>query len=68
MRPRGPFDQALQNRQHKGRCLACSGLGKAHDVVSLENRRDGLALDGGWGVIAERLDAGRDLRMEIERM
>jgi hypothetical protein len=25
-----------------------------------------LALDGGWGVIAERLDAGLDLRMKIE--
>ena len=59
-------DQTLQDRQHKGRCLACSGLGQAHDVVSLEDRRDGLALDGGWCVIAERLDAGLDLRMEIE--
>ena len=62
------FYQALQNRQHKSCCFARSGLGKAHDVVSMEDRRDGLPLDGGWIVIAERLDAGRDLRMEIERM
>ena len=60
------FDQTLQDRQHKRSCLARAGLGQTHDVVSLEDRRDGLALDGGWCVIAERLDAGRDLRMQIE--
>jgi hypothetical protein len=60
------FDQTLQDRQNEGGCFASSGLRKAHDVVSLKARRDGLALDGGWGIIAERLDAGRDLRMEIE--
>ena len=48
------FDQTLQNRQHEGGRLAGSGLGQAHDVVSLKDRRDGLALDGGWRVIAER--------------
>jgi hypothetical protein len=63
----GPFDQALQDRQHEGGGFAGSGLGNAHDVLSLENRRDGPDLDGGWRGIAERLDAGRDLRMEMER-
>ena len=60
------FDQTLQDRQNEGGCFARSGLGQAHDVVSLEDRRDGLALDGGWCVIAERPDSGLDLWMEIE--
>ncbi len=63
-----PFYQALENRQHKGRCFACSRLGKAHDVVPLHDRRDGLVLDGRRRVIAERCDAGCYLWMEIERI
>ena len=61
------FHQALQDRQHEGRCFARSGLGKAHDVFSLEDRRDSLTLDRGWCGIAERLDARDDLWIEIER-
>ena len=60
------IEQALEYRKHEGRCLARSGLCKAHDVFSLEDRRDSLTLDRGWCGIAERLDAGHDLRVEIE--
>ena len=61
-----PGQQPLQDGQHKSRGLAGPGLGKAHHVMGLKDRRNRLNLDGGWRLVAERLDAGHDLRMELE--
>ena len=59
-------DQALQDRQDEGRGLAGAGLGQAHDVVSLEGRRDGLLLDGRGLEITDGLDPGRDIGVKIK--
>ncbi len=39
--------KVLQHRQREGRGLAAAGLGDADDVAALQQRRDGLDLDGG---------------------
>jgi len=55
-----PGEQAVQNRQRKGRGLARARLGQAHDIPAIHDRGYGFTLDGGGFGIAERLDAGGD--------
>ena len=47
----------MQRWQHKSCCLACSCLGQAQHVLSLEDRRDGPALNWSGDGITERIDA-----------
>jgi hypothetical protein len=61
-----PLYQAMEDRQHKGRCLSCSGLGKAHDIASLKHGRNSLHLDRRWCHIACSGDTSRDLCVKIE--
>jgi hypothetical protein len=56
----------LEDGQHERRCFAGPCLGKAHNVFAGKDRRDGLLLDGGRDLIAERPNTGLDLRMKIE--
>ncbi len=60
--------QPLQDRQHEDRCLARAGLGKAHDVLSLEDRRDRLFLDRCWRYKASCLYPGSDVGVKIKRL
>ena len=59
-RPRlgtGVFIHQMRNqRQAKGQRLACAGLGKAQDVMTIQRQRNRLILNGGWGVKARRLE------------
>ncbi len=48
----GIAGQALDDRQGKGSGLAGAGLGDAQQVAALEERRDGLGLDGSRRFIA----------------
>ena len=45
------FCQALEDRQCERRRFAGPGLGAAHQIPSLQHRRDGLFLNGGRGGI-----------------
>jgi len=62
------FDKTVQDRKHEGSGLACSCLGQTQHVLSLENRRDGPALNWSGCGITKRLDAGHNLRVEIKRI
>jgi hypothetical protein len=63
----GPREETLQDRQHEGRRLARPRLGQTHDVFACHDRRDRLDLDRGRIGVAERLDAGGNLRVKLER-
>ena len=41
--------EALEDGEDEGRGLAGPGLGRAHEVATLEDERDRLDLDGRWG-------------------
>jgi hypothetical protein len=43
--PAFPLHQAFQDRKNEGRCFSGTGLCQAHDVASLQYRRDRLYLD-----------------------
>jgi hypothetical protein len=64
----GAREQALQYGQHKSCGFASPSLGKTHDVLTFKNRRDRLDLNRGRGYIAERPEAGRYLRVKLERI
>ncbi len=53
--------KALDHRTSKRVGFACAGLGKAHDVLSLEDRRDRLLLDRCWSEKARCLYPGSDV-------
>ena len=58
--------QQLQQGQREASGLAGAGLCPTHDVVTSQNDRDGLALDGrGFGVAGVR-DSLQDFRNESE--
>ena len=63
----GSRKETLQDRQHEGRRLARSRLGQAHDVFACQDRGDRLDLNRGRIRVAERRDAGGNLRVKLER-
>ncbi len=56
----------MENRQHKGGCLAGAGLGGADQVMSVQSGRDGLYLNGRWRAIASVFDTRLQARIQIE--
>ncbi len=66
-RPRSPRHgrNTLQGRQHEGRRLAGAGLRRADDVAALEQRRNGLALDGRRRFIAAGGERAQQVRREL---
>ncbi|KAF5049970.1 hypothetical protein DSECCO2_434260 [anaerobic digester metagenome] len=59
------LDHALQQRQGEGRRLAGAGLGQAEDILAVEDRGDGLNLNGSGGNVAAVTDAG--VQTPVER-
>ena len=57
---------ALQDGQDESGRLAGTGLRRAHHVVSCEDARDGLFLDGSRRVVAHGGDAGEQVAGEAE--
>ena len=53
-----------KKRKNKGCCLTCAGLGDAHQVVPLENNRNGCGLNGGRFGISSVFDRLIDLSCE----
>ncbi len=62
----GIFRQAVQQGQGEGGRLAGAGLGDAQQVAPREQRRDGLALDGGGGGVAIVGDGAKDGLGQLE--
>ena len=56
----------LQGRQEKGEGLARTGLGLGQDIAALEQRRDGLGLDGRRFVDALLMEEFTNLRRNAE--
>ena len=65
--PRGPGSRRSRIGSTKAAVLPVPVWARPMTSLPCEDRRDRLNLDGGRGVVAERLDAGRDLRMKLER-
>jgi hypothetical protein len=56
----------MQYRQYESGCLTGAGLGQSDKVVALHDFRDGLGLNGGWGVIPCGGDACRDVGVKTK--
>ena len=54
------FQNAMQDRQRKGRSLAGAGLGDADDVAAGDGEGDGLSLDGRGRVVIFFLECTRN--------
>ncbi len=75
--PRGGEDQcpdpaartsheAVEKRQHKGRCLSGACLGQSQDIAPVHDVRNGLFLDGSWRGVSLLDDCSSDVRVKIE--
>ncbi len=58
--------QQLQHGQGETGCLACACLGSAEDILTSQNSRNGLLLDGGWLFVTQLLDGPQDVRGETQ--
>ena len=58
--------QLVQHGQGKRGGFACAGLGASQQVLSSQNGRNGLGLDGGRGVIAELAHSLHEGRSQIQ--
>jgi hypothetical protein len=56
----------MQDRQHKGCGLTCSGLGRAHEIFPIQDDRYGLLLDGSGFLEATGLHCLEKALVEFE--